>query len=182
MKITRIVEELSSIGGVVSAISILLMTGLILLEIILRFFTGISILICEEYAAYLLVVFGAMALGYTLKSGGHIRVDLLLSKLSPRTHLVVDLCCTIIGFLVLLYVVVHSWDQFYGSWSSRQTSMFFSKTPLWAPQLFIVVGTGLMALQFLATAAALFRRLSMTGGAGGSAEEGPAQTMGPVRR
>lgn len=182
MHMTKIIEKLSSIGGAISAISILLMTGLILLEIILRSFTGISLLICEEYAAYLLVVFGSMALSYTFKSNGHIRVDLILSKLSPRSRLVVDLCCTIIGFLVLLYLVVQSWGQFYGSLSSGETSLYYSKTPLWAPQSFIVAGAGLMVLQFLSTAARLFRELTTSGCGDEAAGESPPGTRDSARR
>jgi len=159
MKIAGMIEKLSLIGGVISAMSILLMTGLILLEILLRSTTGISTLICEEYSAYLLVVFGAMALAYTFKSGGHIRVDVILSKLSPRARLVVDLCCTIISSFVLVYVVFQSWVYFYGSLSSGQTSMYFSKTPIWIPQIFIVLGAGFMSLQLLSRLAILFRDL-----------------------
>jgi len=175
MHMTKIIEKLSSIGGAISAISILLMTGLILLEILLRSFTGISLLICEEYAAYLLVVFGSMALAHTFKADGHIRVDLILSKLSPRSKMVVDLCCTLIGFFVLLYLVVQSWDQFYGSLSSGQTSMYYSKTPLWLPQSFIVLGTGLMVLQLLSKAARLFQEIRMDGCRDGAAGERSSQ-------
>jgi TRAP-type C4-dicarboxylate transport system permease small subunit len=160
MKLLRIIDGLSSIGGAVSAISILLMTAMILLEVGLRAFTGISLLICEEYAAYLLVVFGSMALGYTLKSGAHIRVDLLLSKLAPKSHQLVDLVCSMIGFSIFIYVAIQSWDQFYGSFTSGQTSMYFSKTPLWVPQIFLVLGTLLMTLQFLSKAAGLLRSMA----------------------
>jgi TRAP-type mannitol/chloroaromatic compound transport system permease small subunit len=170
MRITKIIEKISLIGGVIAAISILLMTGLILLEILLRSTTGISTLICEEYSAYLLVVFGAMALAHTFKSGGHIRVDLILSKLSPRARLVVDLCCAIISFFVLVYVVVQAWGYFYGSLSSGQTSMYYSKTPVWAPQIFIVIGTGLMSLQLLSRIATLFRDLGAAAGSKGAAK------------
>ncbi len=182
MHLTKIVEKLSSIGGIISAISILLMTGLILAEITLRSLTGISLLICEEYAAYLLVVFGSMALAYTFKSGGHIRVDLILSKLPPKCRQVVDLCCTTIAFLVLLYLAVQSWGQFHGSLSSRETSLYYSKTPLWAPQVFIVMGTGLMVLQLLSTAARLFRELITTGRGNGATEQSPAGAENSARR
>lgn len=157
MKISRMVEGVSSFGGAVSSVAVLLMTALILLEVVLRSFTGVSLLICEEYAAYLLVVFGSMALGYALKSGAHIRVDLLLSRFAPTPKRVVDLCCAVAGFLVLAYVAVQSWDQCYGSLTSGQTSMYFSKTPLWVPQVFMVLGTGVMALQFAVMAARLIR-------------------------
>ena len=167
MQMTRVIEKLSSIGGVISGISILLMAGLILVEIILRSVTGISVLVCEEYSAYLLVVFGSMALAYTFKSEGHIRVDLILSKLSPRNKQVINLFCTVIAFFVFVYMAFQSWGQFYGSWLSGESSMHFSKTPLWAPQVFIFAGAVLMVLQLLSTAAALFRGLAKT------SEDGP---------
>jgi TRAP-type mannitol/chloroaromatic compound transport system permease small subunit len=170
MRITKIIEKISLIGGAISAISILLMTALIVLEILLRSTTGISTLICEEYSAYLLVVFGAMALAHTFKSGGHIRVDLILSKLSPRARLVVDLGCTIISFFVLVYMVVQLWVYFCGSLSSGQTSMYYSKTPVWVPQIFIVIGTGLMGLQLLSRIATLFRDLGAAAGSKGVAK------------
>ena len=171
MIITKMIEKASWVGGVISGLSILLMTGLILLEILLRSITGISTLICEEYAAYLLVVFGAMALAYTLGSGGHIRVDLILSKLSPRARLIVDLICTITGFFVVVYLVVQSWGHWQGSLSSGQTSMYYSKTPVWVPQIFIVLGTGLFALQLLSRIAALFRDLGAAASAKRAAEK-----------
>jgi TRAP-type C4-dicarboxylate transport system permease small subunit len=157
-----IIEKLSLIGGVISGICILLMAGLILLEVIFRSITGISILICEEYSAYLLVVFGSMALAYTFKSEGHIRVDLILSRLSPRKSLMVNLLCTAIGFLVFLYMVFQSWGQFYGSWLSGESSMYFSKTSLWVPQIFIFLGIALMVLQLLSAMAKLYQDLVKT--------------------
>jgi len=163
--VTKMIEKASWVGGVISGITILLMTGLILLEILLRSTTGISTLICEEYAAYLFLVFGSMALAYTSKSGGHIRVDLILSKLSPRARLIVDLICTAISFFVVVYLVVQSWGNWHGSFSSGQTSMYYSKPPVWMPQAFIVLGTGLFALQILSRLAALFRELGAPGAA-----------------
>jgi TRAP-type transport system small permease protein len=174
MGVAKLIDRLSSAGGVISGICILLMSGLILLEIVLRSLTGASILICEEYAAYLLVAFGSMALAYTFKSEGHIRVDLILSKLSPRKREIVDLLCTAAGFVVFTYMVFQAWGQVHGSYLSGETSMYYSKTPLWVPQASIFVGTVLMALQLLSTMATLFRRLSK-GGRGRAAEGDPSQ-------
>ena len=171
MQMTRVIGKLSSIGGVISGISVLLMAGLILLEVLLRSVTGISILICEEYSAYLLVVFGSMALAYTFKSEGHIRVDLILSKLSPRNKQMMNLFCTVIGFFVFIYMAFQSWGQFYGSWLSGESSMYFSKTPLWVPQVSIFVGAVLMVLQLLSTTATLLRGLVKTSEDGSGREK-----------
>ena len=162
MRILKVIEKLSSIGGAISGLSIVLMSGLILLEIILRSLAGFSLLISEEYSAYLLVVFGSMALAYTFKSEGHIRVDLVLSKLSVRTRLIVNGLCSILGFMVFAFVTYQAWGQFYGSWLSKETSMYYSKTPLWLPQLPLFLGSALMGLQLLTSVVIQIKSLGKT--------------------
>ena len=136
MGVMKLIDRLSSAGGVISGICILLMSGLILLEIVLRLLTGASILICEEYSAYLLVAFGSMALAYTFKSEGHIRVDLILSKLSPRRRETVDLLCGAVGFLVFIYMAFQAWGQVQGLLSERgDVHVLFEDPPLGAPGL-----------------------------------------------
>jgi len=149
MRIFKIIQKLSLFGGIIAGACILLITGLILLEILARSSTGISILIAEEYSAYLLVVFGSMALAYTLKSDGHIRVDLILSKLSSRNKSIVNLICSTIGFIVFVYISFENWRLFFGSWLIKETSMHYSKTLLYLPQFPLFLGSILMALQFL---------------------------------
>lgn len=160
MKIFEIVQKLSLLGGIIAGACILLITGLILLEIFIRSSTGISILIAEEYSAYLLVAFGSMALAYTLKSDGHIRVDLILAKLSSRNKLIVNLLCSTIGFLVFVYISYQTWKLFFGSWVIKETSMHYSKTPIYIPQFSLFLGSVLMALQYLSMFAGHLQNLT----------------------
>jgi TRAP-type C4-dicarboxylate transport system permease small subunit len=163
MKLVRLIEKLSHAGGIAAGVCILLMTALILLEVLVRTAAGTSILIAEEYSAYLLAAFGTLALAYTFKADGHIRVDLVLSKLSRRGRGVVNLACTLIAFFIFVFAAYEAWGVFYGSWLSQETSMYYSKTRLWLPQLPIVLGTGLMALQLLASAAGQIQSLGKSG-------------------
>ncbi|MBP1713679.1 MAG: C4-dicarboxylate transporter permease [Deltaproteobacteria bacterium] len=163
IKTLRWIEKLSHAGGAAAGICILLMTALILIEIIIRAAAGASILIAEEYSAYLLASFGTLALAYTFKSGGHIRVDLVLSKLSGRGRGYVNLGCTVIAFFIFVFAAYETWGLFYGSWLSKETSMYYSKTRLWLPQFPIVLGTGLMALQLLASVVDQIQSLGTTG-------------------
>ena len=163
MKPLRLIEKLSHAGGVAAGICILLITALILIEIIVRAAAGASILIAEEYSGYLLAAFGTLALAYTFKSDGHIRVDLVLSKLSGRSRGYVNLGCTLIAFFIFVFAAYETWGLFYGSWLSQETSMYYSKTRLWLPQLPIVLGTALMALQLLASVADQIQSMGKTG-------------------
>ncbi len=164
MGIFKIIQKLSLLGGIIAGACILLITGLILLEIFTRSSTGTSILIAEEYSAYLLVVFGSMALAYTLKSDGHIRVDLILSKLSSRNKSIVNLLCSTIGLLVFVYISYQTWRLFFGSWLIKETSMHYSKTPLYLPQFPLFLGSILMALQYLSKFAGYLQNLTKAKG------------------
>jgi TRAP-type C4-dicarboxylate transport system permease small subunit len=163
MKPVRWIEKLSHTGGVAAGICILLMTALILIEIIVRAVAGASILIAEEYSAYLLAAFGTLSLAYTFKSDGHIRVDLVLSKLSGHSRFAVNFGCTLIAFFIFVFAAYETWGVFYGSWHSQETSMYYSKTRLWLPQLPIVLGVALMALQLLASVADQIQSLGKKG-------------------
>lgn len=149
MGILRVIQVLSLVGGIVAGACILLITGLILVEIFIRSSTGISILIAEEYSAYLLVVFGSMALAYTLRAEGHIRVNLILSRLSQGPKNIINLFCSAIGFLTFFIVSFHTWKLLYESWNINETSMHYSKTPLYLPQIPLFLGSCLMSLEFL---------------------------------
>lgn len=151
MGILKIIQVLSLAGGIVAGACILLIAGLILIEIFIRSSTGISILIAEEYSAYLLVAFGSMSLAYTLKSEGHIRVNLILSKLSGKPKNIINLFCSAIGFLTFFVVSFHTWKLLYESWNINETSMHYSKTPIYLPQIPLFLGSCLMSLQFLST-------------------------------
>lgn len=169
MRLLRWIEKLSAIGGGIASLSILLMAGLILTEILTRSVFGVSTLIAEEYGAYLLVLFASLALASTLQAEGHIRVDLLLSKLSGGKKRIVHMVSSAIGFIVFLFMSYQAWNHFYGSWTSQETSMYSSKTPLWLPQLPLFIGCVLMTLQFLCLIANQYRSCSTS-----KTEEGSA--------
>jgi len=87
----------------------------------------------------------------------------VLSKLSGRGRGYVNLGCTVIALFIFVFAAYETWGLFYGSWLSQETSMYYSKTRLWLPQFPIVLGTGLMALQLLASVADQIQSLGTTG-------------------
>ncbi len=83
-KIEKFVEKCSDIGALLSSVFMILIVALILLEIFLRTFFKTSTLISDEYSAYFFVAVVMLGLSYTFKENGHIRITIILSRLSPK--------------------------------------------------------------------------------------------------
>ena len=86
--------------------------------------------------------------GYTLLNKEHVRVDLLLSRLSRRGHLIVEIIGTLL-FLVPLAVLIMvlSWPPFVDAWTSGEVSANAGGLIRWPVKLLIPVGFALLLLQ-----------------------------------
>jgi TRAP-type mannitol/chloroaromatic compound transport system permease small subunit len=101
--------------------------------------------------------------GYTMRHGGHVRVDVFYGKFSPRRKAMVDIFGTMVFLFPWLFVVAYlSRDFVLGSWAIREPSfqanglqgLFLLKTCIW-------VFCGVVALQGIAMIA---RSLLVIGG------------------
>jgi TRAP-type C4-dicarboxylate transport system permease small subunit len=151
------VDALSTAAMAVSAAATVLMTGLITVEVIGRSVFRVSTLVSDEMSGYLLVVLTFFGLADSLRSGSFIRVEFLYDRLSgsgARRWLDGALLLAALGYTGFL--AYHFWAFVGESYRFGTTSVYFTRTPLWIPQLFMAAGTSLLLLTI---AAALVRRL-----------------------
>lgn len=102
---------------------------------------GIYLRGTDAYAGYSMAACGFLALAYTFKHGEHIRVSLLLERLGPRSRNVAEWFSLIVGVVV---TGVLAWYSVRMAWFSHEfgdRSQGIDATPLWIPQLLMVVGT-----------------------------------------
>lgn len=103
----------------------------------------------DAYAGYLMAGSGFLALAHTLKRGEHIRVTLLLSRLTGAWRRGLEL------WSLAAAVVLSALFAFYSArlaWQSHQfhdISTANDATPLWIPQLGMVVGTMILCVAFI---------------------------------
>ncbi len=149
-KITRFSDILSGMGGALSGIMIAAGTLLVIAEILVRSLFNGTLYITEEYSGYLMSALTFLALGYTLREKGHIRMTFLHNILHGRSRLFLDMICYMAGFI---FCTVLTWVTFLFFWDSvvsGTTSMQISETWLAIPQSFLPMGAFMLALQFLA--------------------------------
>jgi TRAP-type mannitol/chloroaromatic compound transport system permease small subunit len=91
--------------------------------VFLRYFIGGSSIALQESATYLHAGLFMLAIAYTLKRGGHVRVDVFYRNFSPRRQALVDVLGTIFFlFPVCIVIFTMSLDYVVNSWGIRETS------------------------------------------------------------
>jgi TRAP-type C4-dicarboxylate transport system permease small subunit len=103
----------------------------------------------DAYAGYLMAGAGFLALAHTLKRGEHIRVTLLLGALKGRARHALELWSLAAATLLALLLAFYSARLAWQSHLFHDISTASDATPLWIPQLGMVVGTAILAIAFV---------------------------------
>ena len=102
-----------------------------------------------EITGFSLVATTFFAVAYTFRKGGHIRVNLILSRIKSKKVLFgIDLFSISAVTFLTLWTIVYSLRLAYDSWQFEDVSPGIIPIPLWIPQLFMTLGciTFLIAL------------------------------------
>ena len=102
---THFINRLSKGGAYLSGILLTGLVCMILTEIFLRYFFDKSTMIADEYSGYLYLASIFLGLAYTFTQNGHIRINIITSKLSKGTNNIIDVIAGIITILVLLFIL-----------------------------------------------------------------------------
>jgi TRAP-type C4-dicarboxylate transport system permease small subunit len=93
-----------------------------------------------------------MGIAFTQRDGGHIRMDILISKLRGRALWTVEFITVLLILLVMLLITWGSWAHFHRSFDlsapmwSRDSSMDIA-LPLWPAKLLAPVAFGVLCLR-----------------------------------
>lgn len=107
---------------------------------------------------------GIVLLGasHTLRTNGHVRVDLIYTNLSPRGRLWVDLFGLIFFLLPFTaFVAWATWPFFYQSWLEGEISQNAGGLIRWPVKLILVVGFAMLFVQGLSE---IIKRIAALGG------------------
>jgi len=123
-----------------SGASLVIMTLLILAQIGARFI-GTVIPSSEDFAGWLLSATIFFGLAYTFQEGGHIRVTMLLTRLSPQARRRQEYFNMICGLLISGYLAFYTFHTVYESYDFDDVTDTYLAVPLWMVQLPMAVGS-----------------------------------------
>lgn len=101
-----------------------------------------------EIQWYLYAAVFMLGVGYVFLRNGHVRIDIVSSRLSKRTNTLID-CIGIVVFVIPLSIIMIdlSWPFFYRAWVSGEISQNAGGLVRWPVILLIPVGFGILLAQ-----------------------------------
>jgi TRAP-type C4-dicarboxylate transport system permease small subunit len=148
---------LNAVGSVWVAAITLLICADILGRVLFRYpLAGVP-----EIVKVSIVAIVWLQIPHTLKTGGHLRSDIVLRYLSERSRAALDLFACVLGAIIFGLLVYSGWDTMILAWEMGE---FEGELPVRVPtyplRSIVLLGAALTALQFLLMAAEAVRRLA----------------------
>lgn len=110
------------LGKAVSWLTIALVL-VVFVIVVSRYLLGIGSIALQESVTYLHALVFLMGSAFTLKRGGHVRVDIFYRQFSERKKAWVDLLGSLLFLLPLsLLIISLCWDYVIASWAIGETS------------------------------------------------------------
>jgi len=147
----KAIDSLSELTGRIVCYLIIFVFGLVVFDVFMRYALNAPTVWANEIATYMYGGFAALGGAYTLRYGGHVRVDALYNLLSSRRKATIDVC-TAAGFFLFVAVLVWVGGSRALSATLRfeRSGSFPFNPPLWPFLWVLPVGAALMGLQGIA--------------------------------
>lgn len=133
--------------GFIAALFLIAVLVVILLQIGARWL-GLQFPGSTAYAGYAMAGASFFGLAYALNHNAHIRVSLVISRLSGRARRLVEIWCLVIATGLSGYFAWYAIKAVQISRLIDDISQGQDATPLWIPQLVMAVGTVVLAIAF----------------------------------
>jgi TRAP-type C4-dicarboxylate transport system permease small subunit len=141
-------DPLYKVLGALGALFILV-TLLIEVANIVGLTVGLSMAGVDAYAGYTLAAGSFLAMAAALRHGDHIRVTLIIQRLSGRPRWWLEVFCLAVATFLSGYFAWFAGRLVWGSYVFNDVSQNIDATPLWLPQLSMAIGLGALFLAFL---------------------------------
>ncbi len=143
--VRTLLDRLYLASGVVAALFLIAILALIVLQMIARW-SGEVFPGAPDYAGYCMAAASFFAFAHALNRGSHIRVSILLNAVSERGRRLLETWCFLIGTSLAWYFSYYACKAVYWSWKFKDISQGQDATPLWIPQMSMVIGSIIFAI------------------------------------
>jgi TRAP-type C4-dicarboxylate transport system permease small subunit len=143
-------DGLSTAAAAVAAAATLLLTVMVTSGVVARRVFNTPFLFVEELSGYVVLGIVFLGLAYTLRTGGHIRVDVVHDRLAGGARTALQAACLLLALAWAGFVVAGTARLVHEYYTQNVLSFAYTQTPLWIPGSLMVVGAVLLALQCVA--------------------------------
>lgn len=146
----RAIDKLSKIVGICSIVFVFVMMIVMMYEVAMRYLFNAPTIWAMELSEFMMVLFVPLGGAYVLQEGGHINVDIIYGRLSPRGQAIMNICTFGVFFIFLYYFFTLSLNQTIDSTLNRYASGTIWNPPIWPINILVTFGVGLLLLQGIA--------------------------------
>ncbi|MES9900022.1 MAG: TRAP transporter small permease [Sedimenticola sp.] len=152
----KLLDTLYLWSGIAAGICLTSMALLILTQIVARWF-GVVIPSTEDFSGFLLAATSFLAMAYTLRSGGHIRVNLFISHITGPLRNFIEGTVLTLALVLVCYAAWSTSLMAIESYQFEEVSQGYIPVPLWIPQVPMALGLVILAIALMDEMVTLLR-------------------------
>jgi len=141
----RALDALYLLSGIGGAIALAAIAVIIAAQVIGRQF-GITVLGADDLTAFAVAGSATLPLAYAFRHGAHIRVDLIIGRLSGAPRFVMETVALVAAAGLCVFFAYSMLDLASDSFEFDDVAQGSVAWKLWMPQLMVGVGVSLMAI------------------------------------
>ena len=148
----------NSIAVFAAALCVFLMLG-VSINVVLRYFFAKPLLGTETVSEFFLLWLTFLGTAWVLKKGKHVRIDIVVNRLNPKTQAALNIILSIIGAVIFLFIV---WYGAIACCDYIQRGVWLEmilRPPKGIAWFVVPIGSFFLAIQFLKNAYGYLRSL-----------------------
>ena len=144
----RALDALYLLGGILGAVALAAIGGIIAAQVAGRQF-GLTVLGADDLTAFSVAASATLPLAYAFRHGAHIRVDLIIGRLSGVARFAMESVSLTLAAGLCVFFAYSMLDLAWDSWEFEDVAQGSIAWKLWVPQGMVGAGVALFALSLL---------------------------------
>jgi C4-dicarboxylate transporter DctQ subunit len=149
----KVMNGLAWLAGSLMMLALLM----VCVDVVMRYFFNSPIGGVLQFSEYVLLYIPFLAAAYVLKDDGHIKIDIVLNRLSPKVQTALNMLTSLFSFLVLLVLTYYGTYITLDYYRRGVPTLKYYKIPEFLIIMVIPLGCFLFALQFIRRAYSYYR-------------------------
>ncbi len=134
---------------VLSAMIVAAMMLLTTTDVVLRYVFNSPIQDSFQLSQFMMVGIVFLGIPYMQSIRGHVTVEFLTSRLSPRARSILTIFGLLIGLFIYAIVTWKSGSYAWSSWKINEYTMGIIHYPLWPAKFMVPIGTGILCVRLV---------------------------------
>ena len=156
VKIDKLFSRIENAANLLAAITIMALMLMAVYQIAARRLLDAPIYGYIDIIEQMMVIFAFLGIAYCQREGGHVRMELILSRFRGRAYWLMECLGVVIAWVVIAILISTSFDHFLRAWELGDTSINI-ELPVWPAKLLIPLAFSLLWLRLSIQIVGYFR-------------------------